>query len=78
MVSATLGSTSIFAEKTSLNSPKKAECSRTAQVKSDFPRIRGGGGGERVLVLDVDGTLYGPESGIEQQIVKNIHDYCAK
>lgn len=32
----------------------------------------------KVLILDVDGTLYGPDAGIEQQIVRNIHKFAAK
>ncbi|KAG5180576.1 hypothetical protein JKP88DRAFT_166382 [Tribonema minus] len=32
-------------------------------------------GAKRVLLLDVDGTLYGPEAGVEQQIVANIHRF---
>eukprot|EP00903_Cladosiphon_okamuranus_P008819 g8446.t1 len=30
---------------------------------------------DRVLILDVDGTLYGQSSGVEQQIVDGIHRY---
>ena len=29
-----------------------------------------------IIVLDIDGTLYGAESGIEQQIVANIHRFA--
>jgi FMN phosphatase YigB (HAD superfamily) len=41
----------------------------------------GGGGAapresNHVIVLDVDGTLYGAESNIEQQIVANIHRFA--
>eukprot|EP00611_Tribonema_gayanum_P012817 TRINITY_DN234_c0_g2_i1.p1 TRINITY_DN234_c0_g2~~TRINITY_DN234_c0_g2_i1.p1 ORF type:complete len:136 (+),score=17.49 TRINITY_DN234_c0_g2_i1:33-410(+) len=32
-------------------------------------------GAKRVLLLDVDGTLYEPEAGVEQQIVANIHRF---
>ncbi|CAN0269170.1 unnamed protein product [Ectocarpus sp. 12 AP-2014] len=32
---------------------------------------------QRVLILDVDGTLYGQSSGVEQQIVDGIHRYFA-
>jgi FMN phosphatase YigB (HAD superfamily) len=45
-------------------------------------RLRGGRSafvppaGQHVIVLDVDGTLYGAESGIEQQIVANIHRFA--
>jgi FMN phosphatase YigB (HAD superfamily) len=44
-------------------------------------RLRGGEAfvpppGQHVIVLDVDGTLYGAESGIEQQIVANIHRFA--
>jgi hypothetical protein len=30
---------------------------------------------QRALVIDCDGTLYGPDAGIEQQIVDNIHRF---
>jgi len=45
-------------------------------------RLRGGQAafvppaGQHVIVLDVDGTLYGAESGIEQQIVANIYRFA--
>ncbi|CAM9734807.1 unnamed protein product [Pylaiella littoralis] len=33
---------------------------------------------DRALILDVDGTLYGQSSGVEQQIVDGIHRYFGK
>lgn len=36
------------------------------------------GAGKRVLVLDVDGTLYAKDAGIEQQIVHHIHRFCQR
>ena len=46
-------------------------------------RLRGGqaslsaqSSNNQILVLDVDGTLYGAESGIEQQIIANIHRFA--
>jgi hypothetical protein len=30
---------------------------------------------KKAIVIDCDGTLYGPDAGVEQQIVANIHGF---